>query len=169
MHSTPHTVACELLQHCKALLLDLAFHSAAQLRNRCSCSSELQRLAKCRAGAIPQPAGSHASLADHHRHRRIGNVAIQLRRDVDLQNITIAQHSASWHAMYRFFIHADAVESRKIVRELRPRPCPLRTEELRPYLIKLSRGHPRTHAAAHVLQRLPDELPNPRHPVQVGL
>ena len=116
------------------------FHNAAQ-----------RRLGGCR-----EPLLASAHLSDADRAAGVGVEAVQLGRDVELDELPVAQAAVGRDAVDALVVDRDAGHAGEVVVELRARAGAVGGEHTRGDVVELARGDARPDAAAHLADRLGD-------------
>ncbi len=76
---------------------------------------------KCRHGARLQAARARRGRLEDHRHGRVGDVAVQFRRDVELEDVTAEKDAVPRHAVNDLVVDADQGDPGKTVHHSRRR------------------------------------------------
>jgi len=103
----------------------------------------------------------------HEARAGIGKIAVLLRRDVNIHQLSSAQDFASRNAMGDCGKHADAGGAGKVVGQLRSRTRAFQFEQLRADGVEFSGGHAGLRSAAHGFKRAAHDQADPFQPVEL--
>src|SRR5579872_6948085 len=117
--ASSNAVAAQLPHHGEAVPLHLAFDGAAELGERGAGAGGAERRCEGLTRAPLQRARRAVRRRDENGDGGIGDVAIELERHIELDDIAAAEHARAGNAVHDLIVHADAGESWKVVRELR--------------------------------------------------
>src|SRR4051794_4616241 len=148
----PDAVAGELAQHVAAAPLDLLLDRAADGRDRAPGAGGLEALAQRGAGGGDEAPDRRPGRPDGDRDRRVGVVAVELRRDVELHELAGAQAAGARDAVHDLIVDADADGAGEVVGEPGCRAGAVAREYAGGGAVELRRGHAGADEAAHLAQ-----------------
>jgi hypothetical protein len=111
--------------------------------------------------------GGHG--ADRDGHGRIGDVAVEPRRHVQLDQIAGEEAPRAGHAVHHFVVDADAAETGEVVDRLRRGFGALPAQEGGADVVERRGRHPRRDGSGHGPQGFADEAPDRGHAVALGV
>jgi hypothetical protein len=127
-------------------------------------------LALGQAGGVEQLSGAGRDPADRGAGARVGPVAVELGRDVHVDQVALAQRAEHrGDAVRRLVVHADAGGGGEAHRQLGRRPGPVAAQHLAPDRVEGAGGHAGRHRGQHRVPRLGHDLPDPPQGVQLVL
>lgn len=154
-------VAAELVEHAEALPLDLALDGAADLANRMAGAGGTHAFLQRGRGAGGELLLTRRHRANAHGHRGVGDEAVELGSNVQLDQIAVLQRARTRNPVDGFVVHADAGDSGKVVDELGGRARAVSGQEGRGNGVELGGGDSGADGALHLAQGESDDAANP--------
>ena len=110
-----------------------------------------------------EPGRGFTDAADAYRGRRIRNVALEGRADIDRQDVALTQSVLTRDAVNHHLIHRSADRRRKPVVTFEGRNAALRANRLLGKPIQFAQGHPRARGPQQHRERARRDLPALAH------
>jgi hypothetical protein len=154
-HADP--MAGQLAQDREAAALDLRLDRRADRVARDARAGDRDPLAQGDLGSGDHPRRRRPRLADRQRDAGVGVVAVELGRDVELDDVAVAQAARAGDAVDGLVVDADADRAGEVVGQDRAGARAVTGEDARGDVVQLARGDARPDVAAQLAQRGGDD------------
>jgi hypothetical protein len=124
--------------------------------------------ASAASAVAPQPFRAPVHAADRQRDARVRDVAVELRRHVDLDQIALREHALAGDPVHRLVVDGQAEAAREAVGLARGGARAVACEDLFAHGVQLGRGHARHELAPRLGERLGDDAPRAPQRGQLG-
>ena len=152
MKASTNSVTVEIRDHTKTMAACSLLDRSSQVTQASSRLGGVHCITLSKSCRVQQPGCHPRHSSDGNTHAGIREETIQLSRNVEIDQVAIAELPLEgWNAMGGFVIHADAGRPREPVRDARRRAGTVLAEDLSAHGIEFTRRHTRRNGFHHGL------------------
>jgi DnaJ domain len=162
VQSAADAVPVEIANGAESISASVRFDDFADVAESVACLSGLHRVALRTVCRVQEASSDRRDRPDGNTDAGVGEISIELRRHVDVDEISLAKMSIQGgNAVRRLVVETDTGRSRKVVRHARSRPRAVAPKGFTTNRIEFAGGDARSDRLHHRVSRFRDDATRP--------